>query len=602
MEIKQIKQALITGEHSQIFPEIHKIKQNAQHSVFKNEIVKFRKTADEELGIRPVPPLFSQYQTFDTTGSAADYRTAYFNIRKRIDCFFMMYFLTEEERYKAALEDEIWILCDIYTWASPTSMKGDSLNEKGVEQRVNQTVFLDLWSTETAFALAEIDYMLNDKLSDFIRHRIKEEVEKRVLSHYITNEVPFWWEYSDNNWAAVCGGSVGCAAIYSIKDTDLLAKYILRVLNTLDGFLRGYDEDGACVEGVSYWSYGLSYYVYFMELLKNRTGGQINLLNTEHFHNMALFMQRSRIKDNLVINFADCGSTMRFRVGFLHKLKEMYTDVQVPPLKYSMHFHDDHTYRFAGIIRDFAWINPDYITDGTDILTDGYYFKKSQIYTARKNDVFFGVVGGTNGRSHNHNDLGHFIYYVGNKGLFVDIGMGIYTKQYFSEGRYEILNTSAKGHSLPAVNGNIQLAGSNHYASDFDIHGDVISLDLTKAYDCKELDSLKRCFCFFENGNLEITDLFELNAKSNIQEQFLVDVTTEPKLSGGNSIILIKNDLCVQFQFDNKLEFVNYDKIPSEIMAKSPSENMFMLKFMSKEIGVKADFQFKISVIRKEEG
>ena len=120
MEIKQIKQALITGEHSQMFPEIHKIKQNAQHSVFKNEIVKFRKTADEELGIRPVPPRFSQYQTFDTTGSAADYRTAYFNIRKRIDCFFMMYFLTEEERYKAALEDEIWILCDIYTWASPT--------------------------------------------------------------------------------------------------------------------------------------------------------------------------------------------------------------------------------------------------------------------------------------------------------------------------------------------------------------------------------------------------------------------------------------------------------------------------------------------------
>lgn len=598
MTIEFIKEALKAGENADIFPEISKIKQNAQHEIFKPEIEKFRKTADEELAIKPVSPLFSQYQMYDTTGSGSDYRTAYFNVRKRIDSFFMMYFLTDEEKYKAALGDEIWMLCEMYTWASPTTMKGYSLNEKGFEERVNQTVFLDLWSTETAFALAEIDYILKDKLSAFIRHRMKEEVEKRVLSYYITNDVPFWWEQSDNNWAAVCGGSIGCAAIYSVKDNNLLAEYILRVLNTLDGFLSGYDEDGACVEGVSYWNYGLSYYVYFIEMLKNRTGGKIDLSHTEHLHNMSLFMQRCRIKDNLVINFADCDPTMKFQIGFLHKLKDIFADVHIPPLAYSMHFHNDHTYRFAGILRDFTWMNPEYITDEKDVLSDGYYFKKSQIYTARKNDVFFGVAGGTNGRSHNHNDLGHFIYYVGNKGFFVDIGMGPYTKQYFSDGRYEIINNSAKGHSLPAINGNIQLAGSDHYASEFDVDGEVVAIDLTKAYECRELESLKRRFCFFENGNLELADYFALRSESKISEQFLVDVTEQPKLSDNNSILLIKDDVRVQFQFDEKLNFIGYDKIPSDVMAKFPSENMYMLKFTSEGVCGKVNFRFRISVVK----
>lgn len=599
MTIELIKEALNAGDNEVIFPEVSKIKQNAQHTIFKHEIEKLRKTADEELRFQPVPPRFSQYKMYDTTGSGSDYRTAYFNVRKRIDSFFMMYFLTDEEKYRVALEDEIWMLCEMYTWASPTTMKGYSLNEKGFEESVDQAVFLDLWSTETAFALAEIDYILKDKLSGFIRHRMKEEVEKRVLSYYITNDTPFWWEYSDNNWAAVCGGSVGCAAIYYIKDNDILAKYILRVLNTLEGFLSGYDEDGACVEGVSYWNYGLSYYVYFIEMLKNRTGGKIDLSHTEHLHNMALFMQRSRIKDNLVINFADCDPTMKFRIGFLHKLKDMFFDVQIPSLAYSIHFHDDHTYRFAGILRDFAWMNPDYITDEKDVLSEGYYFKKSQIYTARKNDVFFGVVGGTNGRSHNHNDLGHFIYYVGNKGIFVDIGMGAYTKQYFSDGRYDIINNSAKGHSLPAINGNIQLAGSNHYASDFDVNCDVISIDVTNAYECREMESLKRCFHFFENGNLEIEDNFELNSESNILEQFLVDVTKQPKPSDNNSITLIKDDVYVQFQFDEKLKYTGYDKIPSNVMAKVPSENMYMLKFTSAGVCGKVNFRFRISAVNE---
>jgi hypothetical protein len=596
MDINLIKEGLEFGENRDIFPEIKKIKENAQHHCFKGEIEKLKKIADEGLSVKPTPPLFSSYKVFDTTGTTKEYKSAYFNLRKRLNSFFMMYLLTDEEKYKTALEDEIWAICDTYTWSIPASMKGYSLNVKGFEERINQNVFLDLLSTEMGFAFAEIDYILNNKLSDFIRHRMKEETQKRVLSHYITNNPPFWWEVCDNNWAAVCGGSVGCSAIYYIKDNDLLAKYIMRVLVTLDGFLSGYDEDGACVEGVSYWSYGLSYYIFFGELLKNRTGGKINLFETEHFHNIALFMQRCRIKDDLVINFSDCDSYMRFRIGMLHKLKERFSDVKIPPLEYSMRFGVDQNYRFGGFIRDYAWFNPDYLTQEQDVLSEGYYFKKSQIYISRKTDVLFAVTGGHNGHSHNHNDLGHFIYYVGNKGIFIDIGMGVYTKQYFSAGRYEIINNSARGHSLPQINGNVQLEGENHYVSDFKIDDNSVTIDLTKAYECKELESLKRNFIFFENGNLEITDEIKLNSKSEVSEQFLVEITEEPLLAE-NSIILIKDDVKAEFQFDDKLRYTGHEKIPSDAMAKHPSENMYMLKFIAADVCDTVNFVFKIELI-----
>lgn len=599
MEIAWIKEALKAGTHTELFPEVKNIKENAAHAVFKDEIASIQKTAEEELAKKPAFPLFSEYRMYDTTGDGAAYRTAYFNIRKRIDCFFMMYLLTEREEYRIALEDEIWVLCDLYTWASPTTMHGYSMHEKGFEERVPQQVYLDLWSTETAFALAEIEYILQDKLSAFIRHRIREEAQKRVLSYYITNDVPFGWESCDNNWAAVCGGSVGCAAIYLIWDSDLLAEYVARVLKTLEGFLRGFDEDGACVEGVSYWSYGVSYYLYFMELLKNRTGGKLDLVHTEQFHQIALFMQRCRIQDDLVINFADCARTAKFRIGFLHKLKALFSDVLIPPLAYSMHFHQDHTYRFAGFIRDFAWFQPAFVGNGEDVLTDGYYFKKSQIYTARKNGVFFGVVGGSNGRSHGHNDLGHFIYYVGNKGVFVDIGMGPYTKQYFSDCRYDIINNSAKGHSVPAINGHLQLAGEERYASEFGIDGDIISMDLTKAYTCKELECFNRAFQFFENGDLEVVDTFSLNHSCNILEQFLVDVTQPPRLSGGNTILLQKDHVSVQFCFADHFTFLGYEKIPGEVMARAQSQNMYMIKFETDGVSGKIDFHFFIRVVKK---
>src|SRR5690606_39665769 len=53
-------------------------------------------------------------------------------------------------------------------------------------------------------------------------------------------------------------------------------------------------------------------------------------------------------------------------------------------------------------------------------------------------NTFFAAKGGYNNESHNHNDIGSFILYKEGKPLFIDAGVGTYTKKTFSNERYDI--------------------------------------------------------------------------------------------------------------------------------------------------------------------
>lgn len=52
------------------------------------------------------------------------------------------------------------------------------------------------------------------------------------------------------------------------------------------------------------------------------------------------------------------------------------------------------------------------------------------------NHIAMACKGGNNGESHNHNDIGHFLYETEGVLLLTDLGSGEYTRQYFSKERY----------------------------------------------------------------------------------------------------------------------------------------------------------------------
>lgn len=77
--------------------------------------------------------------------------------------------------------------------------------------------------------------------------------------------------------------------------TDEEIKTVLpRIKETLEYYLKGFGDDGACVEGINYWAYGFGYFTYFAQLLYQYSDGKDNLF--DNVENIALFPQNYGLK------------------------------------------------------------------------------------------------------------------------------------------------------------------------------------------------------------------------------------------------------------------------------------------------------------------
>lgn len=490
--------------------------------------------------IRTLP--FSLYKIFEQTGSRKEYEKEYFERRGRLNTFAVLSLVYGRKEYIGALEDVLWAICDEYTWSLPAHLGGHSLSiiedvnaRAKTDGKVKPSIWehsqtVDLFAAETGFALAEILSLLEGKLSPLVVYRARNEIRKRILEPYCEMNTPFWWESYTNNWAAVCAGSVGAAAMYLIEDDAMLAPIIARLMDTMECFLSGYEADGACTEGLGYWNYGFGFFTAFASLLKQRTGGKIDLFNSEKVWQIALFQQKCFLSENKIISFSDGSVETTYRKGLTHYLKSLYEEVEIPDEKYAAGFHADHCYRWSHSIRDLVWSNSSYPSGRFGEAT--YYLEDSQWFIARKvlgdHTVCFVAKGGHNNEPHNHNDVGNFLLHADGETLLADTGAGEYTKQYFGPERYTFFCNSSEGHSVPVIEGRYQSVGAEYRAKILEVKTskecDRLSMDIAKAYDSKNLKSLVRSFTFDKTGDtlLRITDSFNFeSAPSSVTERFI---------------------------------------------------------------------------------
>jgi hypothetical protein len=140
---------------------------------------------------------------------------------------------------------------------------------------------------------------------------------------------------------------------------------------------------------------------------------------------------------------------------------------------------------------------------------------------------FLAMKGGHNNESHNHNDIGTFTLYADGVPMFVDAGVGTYTKLTFSKDRYTIWSMRSEWHNLPVINGIYQHDGAGFRSSDVDVsfkkNAMRFSLDISGAYDEEaDCNSWKRDYLLAGNV-LTITDTFSLKARdASDVENFLV--------------------------------------------------------------------------------
>lgn len=499
--------------------------------------------AAERAAATPIPALpFSLFRTFETDGTRPPFQRPYFDRRGRLLALALTSWLDETDDYLPALHDLLWAICDEYAWSVPAHLPVGVVAAR--EHRVPPDQVVDLFAAETAHALSETVTLLGDRLDPWLAYRVRNEIERRVFRPLFHDPVRFGWESATHNWAAVCAGAVGMAALLLEEDRERLAGMLDRVVRALEGFLDGYGEDGGCAEGMGYWSYGFGYYVFFAELLRTWTGDRLDLLRGEKIARIAAFPMGVSLGDGNVVGFSDGAARGRVGTGLGSRLAARLGQ-PMPEMNAVPPFGGDQNYRWPQAARNLVWTDPRYLhaptPEGTVSFPDLAWVVDRHRVGGRM--VAFAAKGGHNAEPHNHNDLGHFILHVGGENLLADLGAALYTRAYFGPDRYQSLHAGSEGHSVPVIDGEPQRAGREHAAvvvrSELDARPLVFELDLTRAYDAPDLLGFSRAFRWERpsagrGGALELVDAFRFRAKPRSLDEVFISLH-EPSLGEGTA-------------------------------------------------------------------
>lgn len=496
------------------------------------------------------PPSLSEdaFFLFEKTGNRLAYETIYFTRRKYLTVFGILSEFGKKDADIKALNQIILSICKERFWALPAHVDFSRLDEKTI----------DLFAAETAQSLAELLLIMGDRLPSETVALAQTQIMDRVLAPFCTSAVPYsWWETDRCNWSAVCAGSIGIAAIAMDKMGRLPAAWkepcIKRVCNALSCYLDGMERDGTCTEGLGYFSYGMSYFTAFAELLYKETNGTVNLMAQPVCKELAAFQAKCYFGNGLSLSFSDSDCHEHFLPGLTAYLVHCFPDAGTPDYASARTFEDDACYRWLTNERTIRWL----IEYGSSVPKPDAERTSSScallpcaqwLIWKNQDGNGFAAKGGHNGENHNHNDIGHFLCAWQGELLLTDLGAGEYTKDYFHEGRYQILCNRSLGHSVPLINDCEQCAGSTCRADDFswDNEKKQLTISFAGAYPAGTLDKLTRVITG-ESANAEmvlsITDTFLASGQTaKITENLITPFRPEIVQNTDEIQVLIKGE------------------------------------------------------------
>ena len=444
----------------------------------------------------------SERRKYYKNGDRNDFEKLYFGRRDYLSATAVLSLF--DKGYINELEKIILAVCNEYCWALPAHTVGI----KAADKRI-----IDLFVAETGFVLSEICTVFSDYISDDVTERVRREIKKRLVNNFVLFR--FRWERQEMNWAAVCGAYVGGTLLYLFPEA--FRKHKKRILRTLGCYINGFTDDGFCLEGPLYWQYGFTAFSAFAELFYRYTDGKENLFSDEKVKKIAAFGSRCLLKGNTAVSFSDADRGFRQDYALQSYLHSLFPE-RVPSTGQEEPYLYDANTKWMNYYRAYLWSGND--SPFSPVREDEIYSPYANQLIINKDSYSFAFKGGNNGEPHNHNDLGSFIFSDRSGQVFCDLGSGRYTKDYFDDNkRYGIFCNSSLGHSVPVIDGKGQCHGEEFSAS-LSCEKDTAVCDITKAYSCEKLLSLKRKVTFEEKGVI-ITDSFSFKEKGVITERFI---------------------------------------------------------------------------------
>jgi len=443
------------------------------------------------------PVTYADIIAFTEKGSRIESEKTYFRRRRSVVALGLYLQWANDDEAMRRFKDMVWDICQEYSWALPAHYPPDSTGDT-----------IDLFAAETGQMLAEFLQLFDAEFEPLLKLEICRQINDRIINPFLRES---WnWEQLENNWSAVCAGSIGMTVLNLALDEDIKTIIIDRILAAMEYFKKGFASDGCCTEGISYWVYGFGFFLYFAEAYQNKTG--ISLLEDELVAKIAAFPAKVEWSNQKYITFSDSSPTTVIPSSMRSFLNANFSTVDYENSAITS-FHFDHCYRWAHLSRMLWWSEENCVTNLPE--TTGHYFPDAQWLIFKGNQLFFAAKGGNNAESHNHNDLGSFVLGTRDKLTFIDLGAGAYSADYFGDKRYEFIHPRSDWHNTLTIDGEEQKAGKDFVATveeaEITDAGCKLTVDLTNAYSTNA--KVKRTFEFDDQAAaLKITDASDGNS------------------------------------------------------------------------------------------
>jgi hypothetical protein len=182
------------------------------------------------------------------------------------------------------------------------------------------------------------------------------------------------------------------------------------------------------------------------------------------------------------------------------------------------------------------------------------------------NGLFLSAHGGTNGESHNHNDVGDFTVYANGDPVIIDVGSGTYTAKTFSKDRYAIWYNTSPYHNLPTINGVQQQEGLRFTASNVawqtSTKDHKLTMDIEKAYpETTGLTKWRRTITLNRSGTIGIMDNYSTAAPLQSLTQTFMTVAGTDLTTAGKILFTTAHGSKVQLEYDASFWDVKKEKM-----------------------------------------
>jgi hypothetical protein len=507
-----------------------------------------RKQAPEPAAIPQTT--YSLYRQFELSGFRRGYEQVHFGKRAMLTRAVLEFIMGDATR-RDAIHDLLWSICEETSWVVPAhEEQGPDFWELRPSPRqypwgahtalTREPDAIDLFCAITGASLAEAVYLIGDELAPEVVQRVRQEVERRIFKPYLAYGRKHWWYKGPLNWNGVCNGSVGLAFMRLERDPRTLNEAIAQVLEGFEAYIAtGFEADGGSIEGIGYWNFGLEYYATLAELLREQTGGQLDLLASPRLKDIARYPLVVAMAPGTFVNFGDAVEQTSLSRGIVQRLAERTGVSELSGLLLDPSTHE-RTVRANMLpisLRDAAWWDGTVGAFPAAVYSDHYLphcgVAKLSATTSSGRPVLVATKAGHTDGHHSHTDIGTLIYNVDGESLLCDPGRGLYSKDYFRQARYENIFCNSIGHSVPRIAGQLQAPGPEFHGSR-QHHGEILEvqtgtrtkkvrIELEGAYELPDLTGLER-HLDLDAGSavLTLTDNYRFSgAPLGIEEAFV---------------------------------------------------------------------------------